>query len=87
MFWRTLLTGQDNASYAIGRVLGSLLFLAALLTLPAIIAGVLLFQRVSPTTWFAFMAALEVYVPAMILAIGGLIRGTAATEPTPQPQP
>lgn len=88
-FWRGLLSGRDNRSPAIGRVLGAviglLLVADLLLGLPTLIAGVFVLQKVPPATWFAFMGALTPYVTALALAIGGLvgglIAGTAFTEP------
>jgi hypothetical protein len=77
------LSGQDNTSPAIGRVLGTLLFLNLLICLPITIALALWFKAVEPSVWFGFLAALAVYVPAMVLAVGGLIAGTAFTEPKP----
>lgn len=79
----TLLSGADNESLAIGRVLGGLLFLNLLICLPVTIALALWFKSVDSTAWFAFLTALAVYVPAMVLSVGGLIAGTAFTEPKP----
>jgi hypothetical protein len=33
--------------------------------------------------WAAFMAALQVYTPLIVAAIGGLVWGTNSTEPHP----
>jgi hypothetical protein len=33
--------------------------------------------------WAAFMAALQVYTPLIVAAIGGLVWGTNSTEPRP----
>ena len=90
-FWQALLSGRDNQSPAIGRVLGAviglLLVIDLLVGLPSLIAGVFLLQGVKPETWFAFLGALTPYVTALAIAIGGLvgglIAGTAFTEPKP----
>lgn len=78
-----IITGPDNSTVAIGRLLGIVLFSGVLLFFPSLIAGVLFFQKVSPEVWFTYMDKLIPFVPAMILAIWGLIRGTAGTEPKP----
>ncbi len=84
MNWLTsLLSGKDNSSIAIGRVLGLILFVNLLVGLPAVVACVLWLQKVKPETWFAYLTALTVYVPAIIAATAGIIAGTAFTEPKP----
>ena len=90
-FWLGLLSGRDNQSPAIGRVLGAvigvMLVLDLLIGLPSLIAGVFVLQNVKPETWFALLGALTPYVTALAIAIGGLvgglIAGTAFTEPKP----
>jgi hypothetical protein len=90
-FWRGLLSGSDNQTPAIGRVFGAvvglLLVVDLLVGLPAVVCAVLLLQHVAPEVWFAFMSALTPYITAGSLAIGGLvgglIAGTAFTEPKP----
>jgi hypothetical protein len=79
----TLLSGPDNRSIAIGRVLGGLLFVNLLICLPAAIALALWLQKSDAGAWFAFLAALSAYVPAIGLAVAGLVAGTAFTEPRP----
>jgi hypothetical protein len=79
-FFNDILTGPDNATLAIGRVLGAVLFINLILVFPAMIGGLLFLQKVEPPVWFAFMDKLMVYVPAMVLSAWGLIRGTAAVE-------
>jgi hypothetical protein len=79
-FFNDILTGPDNATLAIGRVLGAVLFINLILVFPAMIGGLLFLQKVEPAVWFAFMDKLMVYVPAMVLSAWGLIRGTAAVE-------
>lgn len=82
MTWlRDILTGPNNETLAIGRVLGILLFFGVLLFFPTLITAVLILQHVKPEVWFAYMDKLVPFVPAMILAIWGLIRGTNSTEP------
>ena len=80
-FLRTLFSGKDNQTPAIGRVLGALLFLNALLILPAVVVAALWGRKVDPTVWFALLTSLGVYVPLVAASVAGLIWGTASTEP------
>lgn len=80
-FLRNLLTGRDNETLAIGRVLGVVLYLNALILIPAVIVAALLGRKVEPATWFTLLASLGVYVPLCAAAVAGLISGTAFTEP------
>ncbi len=90
-FWLGLLSGRDNQSPAIGRVLGAVIGLVLVVDLmvglPSLVACVFILQHVGPPVWFAFLGALTPYVTALALAIGGLvgglIAGTAFTEPKP----
>lgn len=84
MKWLTdILTGPNNTTLAIGRVLGAFLFIGAVAWFPALVTCVLFLQKVEPAVWFAFMDKLMVYVPAMAVAAWALITGTNATEPKP----
>ncbi|HUO23657.1 MAG TPA: hypothetical protein VMU59_14165 [Caulobacteraceae bacterium] len=76
-----LLSGADNATPAIGRVLGALVCVHLLVILPAVIVGALVLQKAAWATWAGLLAALTAYAPAMIAAIAGLIRWTNPTEP------
>ena len=77
------LTGADNQSLAVGRVLGAMLFVNLLLAFPAVIGGVLLYQHVTPDVWFSYMDKLIAFVPSMGGTATLLIAGTAFTEPKP----
>lgn len=80
-WWTLLLSGADNRTPAIGRVLAALLFLNLLCALPAVIVGVLLARHEAWPTWSALLLALTAYAPAMVGSITVLIRATNATEP------
>ncbi len=80
-WWTLLMSGADNRTPAIGRVLGALLFAVLLLMLPAVIVGVLLLRGVDWPIWAALLSSLIPYVPAMVGTIAGLIRWTHPTEP------
>ena len=78
-----LLSGPDNQTPAIGRVLGALICIALLLVLPGVVVGALMAQGVKWDVWAALFSALTFYVPAVIGGITALIRVTNPTEPQP----
>lgn len=80
-WWSKLLSGSDNTTPAIGRVLGALLFVNLLTILPAVVVGVLLTQGVRWDVWSAVFMALVAYVPSIVGSITVLIRVTNSTEP------
>ena len=83
-----LFSSSNNNYMAIGRVLGVMLFINLLLLLPAAIGLALWLRHVEASVWFALLASLAVYVPAMCLSAVGLISGTAFTEkPNPESLP
>lgn len=84
---RDFLTGANNESLSIGRVLGTLLFVNLLLALPIVIVAALFLQHVGIDEWVKLLNALSIYVPATILSVGGLIAGTAFTEPKAETVP
>jgi len=90
-WWRRLLSGADNLSPAIGRVLAFVVVLTVLafliIGLPSLAACALWLQKVAPEKWLALMTTLMAYVPAVLTALGafatGLIALTNQTEPRP----
>lgn len=84
MGWlKDALTGADNETVAIGRLIGLAVTVVLLIALPTFAAFTIYEDRIPVTTWTAFMAALEVYVPAICVAVAGLVWGTNSTEPKP----
>lgn len=88
-FLRSLLSGPDNTSVAIGRFVGLLVAAQCIMFVPLLVAGIfvgLIYTRgLSPADaqamLFAFMDKLVTYVPAMSITVAGLVAGTAFTEP------
>ncbi len=80
-WWTRLMSGADNRTPAIGRVLGAVLFLNLLCAVPAVIVGVLLMQKAAWETWRGLLVALTGYAPSIVGAIALLIRVTNPTEP------
>ena len=84
MGWmKQALTGADNRTVAIGRLIGLAIALVLLIGLPVTAAATIIIGIVKVDVWAAFMAALQVYTPLIVAAIGGLVWGTNSTEPHP----
>jgi hypothetical protein len=84
MGWlKQALTGADNETVAIGRLIGFAIALVLLIGLPVTAAATIIVGIVKVDTWAALMTALQLYVPLVVGAIGGLIWGTNSTEPHP----
>ncbi|KUR80743.1 hypothetical protein [Novosphingobium sp. FSW06-99] len=85
MGWlKQALTGADNQTIAIGRLIGFSIALVLLIGLPVTAAATIIAGIVEVETWATFMTALQVYVPLVVAAIGGLVWGTNSTEPRPR---
>lgn len=80
------LTGADNRTVAIGRLIGLAIACVLLIALPVVAAATIIAGAVPVASWAALMAALQLYVPMIVGAIGGLIWGTNSTEPKPAPK-
>jgi len=86
MGWlKQALTGADNQTVAIGRLIGFAIALVLLIGLPVTAAATIILGMVKVDTWAALMTALQIYVPLVVGAVGGLIWGTNSTEPRPHP--
>jgi len=77
---KDVLTGSNNRTLAIGRVLGVVLLLGAIFT-PVIEVFTLLKKEVSLDQWGIMLAQWQVYLPILTATAGGIIAGTAFTEP------
>ncbi|WP_051280207.1 hypothetical protein [Novosphingobium acidiphilum] len=83
MDWlRQALTGADNRTVAIGRLVGMAIAIVLLIGLPVVAAGSIIRKLVDVGAWSQLFGSLTIYIPAITLAIGGLIYGTNSTEPT-----
>ncbi len=82
MGWlRGALSGPDNCTIAIGRLIGMGIAIVLLIGVPVTAAATVIAGLVKVETWAALMAALQTYVPLIVGAIGFLIWGTNGTEP------
>ena len=86
-FLQQALTGADNKTVAIGRLISMAIAVALLKGLPAAAAGSIIVRKVPVADWQALFLALSAYVPAVVGGIVALIRMTASTEPQPKEPP
>lgn len=75
------LTTADGESYAIGRVLGVLLFGFGLGAPTAIAIYLMVTRNPGMADWVSFIGAMTGYIPMLIGAVSGLIWVTNRTEP------
>lgn len=76
-----ILTSADNETVAIGRVMGLIVFVLFILALPIVAIVTVRAGKVPASEWQTILASMQVYVPAILLSIGGLIGLTAPSEP------
>ena len=76
-----ILTGANNTTLAIGRVIGSVVALIFLILFPIGVAITLERHLVGADDWGTIFDKLTVFVPAICLAVAGLIGLTAHSEP------
>ena len=80
-WWRNIITGPDNTTVSIGRVLGIIVFILFVMIVPSLAVITVLKGIVGATDWTAILASMQVYIPAVILSVGGLIGLTAPSDP------
>lgn len=76
-----LLTAKDNETIAIGRVLGLIVFVIFIMIVPPVAIVTVAKNLIDHEAWALLFDKLTVYVPAIILSVGGLIGITASSEP------
>lgn len=85
MDWlKQALTGADNETVAIGRLIGMAIAIVLLIVLPVTATATVVMRSVPVTDWGSFFGTLGLYVLPVAGAIGGLIYGTNFTEPKPK---
>lgn len=77
---KDILTGADNNTVAIGRWMGVVLLAVAIIVIIAEPVSVVL-KQLSLDQWGAMLSQWQVFVPVVVGTGGGLIAGTAFTEP------
>lgn len=78
-----ILTGPNNETLAIGRALGVILFICALMVLPAFLLGLAWRQKTDFLAIMGLLPTIGSYIGLVVASITGLIRLTNATEPKP----
>ena len=77
------LTGPDNRTVAIGRVISYAITVVLLLCIPVTAVATVIIAMVKVDDWRQLLEALGIYVPLIVGAITALIRITNPTEPPP----
>jgi hypothetical protein len=75
------LTGPDNQTVAVGRLLGVVIAVVLVLAFPVTAVASVVSGRCDVEVWRELFGSLGLYVPLVIGAITGLIWGTNPTEP------
>jgi len=82
MNWlKQILTGSDNSTFAIGRVMGLIVFSVFIVAVPCAAVLTLAKGLIAGDDWSKVFGSLQVYIPAILLSVGGLIGLTAPSEP------
>ncbi len=82
MGWvKQALTGADNETVAIGRLIGLVITFVLLVCIPVAAVGSVIAGKVPVSDWSTLLPVLAIYVPAVVGAVAGLIWGTNGTEP------
>lgn len=82
-WWKQIITGQDNETVAIGRVLGLIVFGLFLIALPVAAIVTMRAGEVSATDWGVLLDKLPVYVSMIGMTAAGMVGITAWAEPKP----
>jgi hypothetical protein len=90
-FWRALLTGPDNSTWAFGRVVAfavvAVVTAVLVVGLPLLETALFWLRRIGVRDWLDFMASLTGYVPAILVALGGFATGLVALTNHTEPRP
>ena len=82
MGWlKEAVTGPDNRTVAIGRLIGMVIAFVLILVFPTLAVITTMFGWVKVETWAALFFILQTYVPLIVAAVGFLVWGTNGTEP------
>lgn len=79
------LTSSDGETYAIGRILGIILFFFGLSAPTAVAVYMMVTARPGMADWVSFIGSMTGYIPMLMAAVSGLIWVTDKTEPLVNP--
>lgn len=81
MWWHNIITGPDNATVSIGRILGLIVFALFIVGLPLIAVVTVAKGMIGADAWGQLLDKLQVYVPSLLVSIGLLIGISGTTDP------
>jgi uncharacterized membrane protein len=82
MGWlREVITGPDNQTVAIGRLIGMAVAVVLILVFPTLAVITAALGLVKIETWSGLLFILQTYIPLIVASVGFLVWGTNGTEP------
>ena len=75
------ITGPDNETVAIGRLIGMVIAFVLIMVFPTIAVITAMFGLVKVEVWASLFFILQTYVPLIVASVGFLVWGTNGTEP------
>jgi len=82
MGWlKEAITGPDNQTVAIGRLIGVAIAVVLILVFPTLAVITTTLGLVTVETWSGLFFILQTYIPLIVASVGFLVWGTNGTEP------
>ena len=82
MGWlKEVITGPDNQTVAIGRLIGMAIAIVLILVFPTLAVVTTTMGLVRIETWSGLFFILQTYIPLIVASVGFLVWGTNGTEP------
>ncbi|WP_420382027.1 hypothetical protein [Novosphingobium sp.] len=82
MGWlKEAITGPDNQTVAIGRLIGMAIAVVLILVLPVMAVITTALDLVNVEIWTSLFFMLQTYIPLIVASVGFLVWGTNGTEP------
>ncbi len=82
MGWlKQAITGPDNQTVAIGRLIGVAVAVVLILIFPTLAVITTTLGLVKVETWSGLFFILQTYIPLIVASVGFLVWGTNSTEP------
>ena len=82
MGWlKQAITGPDNQTVAIGRLIGVAVAVVLILIFPTLAVITSTLGLVKVETWSGLFFILQTYIPLIVASVGFLVWGTNSTEP------
>jgi hypothetical protein len=80
------ITGPDNQTVAIGRLIGMVVVFVLILVFPTLAVITATLGLVKVEIWSGLFFILQTYIPLIVASVGFLVWGTNGTEPKQSPK-